>query len=454
MERRVLSLAWPVLVQQALIISVGFFDQWLAGHFRPADPTQHISYQSAQTTANYLAWFIASCGTLVSVGATAMVARFVGAKDLDTANRVTHQSLLLAMGFGAVFSVVGLVFLHDLIYALRLQATTAETAIQFLTPILALVMFMVIELAGVACLVGAGDTRIGLYVLGGVAMLNLILAPLCLYFVGFMGIAIGTATSHTVGAIAVLIVLSRGRSGLKLRLPLFRPNVDLMRRLLRISIPASVDSISMGVCQLWFLSLVNQLGETAGAAHGIAIRIESLGYLSGMAFGTAAAALVGQSLGAGRPADASRFGWLAFRMGCLTMTAMGVFFFTFAPWLFAQFCPNPEQAPIIEAGVPVLRLVAFAMPPLSCMIVFTHALRGAGDSRMPMLFTWIGFLVIRLPLAYLLTRSTVDLGVIGTVSGWNLGLIGAWWAMFVDLFVRGAFFLARFASGEWQKIKV
>jgi Na+-driven multidrug efflux pump len=91
----------------------------------------------------------------------------------------------------------------------------------------------------------------------------------------------------------------------------------------------------------------------------------------------------------------------------------------------------------------VLRLVAFAMPMLAATIVFTGALRGAGDTRVPVLFTWVGFFAVRIPLAYLLTGPLV-----------GLGLLGAWLAMFADLLVRGPFFVARFLGGRWQRMRV
>jgi Na+-driven multidrug efflux pump len=94
------------------------------------------------------------------------------------------------------------------------------------------------------------------------------------------------------------------------------------------------------------------------------------------------------------------------------------------------------------------------MPPLSCIIVLTGVLRGAGDTRFPILLTWIGFLAIRMPLAFVLTRSVVDLGALGTVPGWNLGLIGAWIAMFADLTLRGLMFLGRFVRGKWRGVRV
>jgi Na+-driven multidrug efflux pump len=205
---------------------------------------------------------------------------------------------------------------------------------------------------------------------------------------------------------------------------------------------------------LCFVGIVNGLGDAASGAHGIALRWEALGYLSGAAFGTAAMALVGQNLGAARPAQAAHSGWTAFALGGTVMSLMGAVFFVMAPGMFRLFCPDPGQQPIIDAGVPVLQLIAFAMPPLASCIIFTSALRGAGDTRVPVLFTWIGFFIVRIPLAYVLTRTRIDLGGLGSWPGWNLGLLGAWLAMFADLLVRGVFFLWRFAGGRWQQARV
>src|SRR5260370_3890387 len=154
-------------------------------------------------------------------------------------------------------------------------------------------------------------------------------------------------------------------------------------------------------------------------------------------------ALVGQALGGGRPERAARAGWPAFARGAGVMSVMGAVFFTLATPMFLLFCPGEGQRPIVEAGVPVLRLVAFAMPPLASCLVFTASLRGAGDTRVPVLFTWLGFFVVRIPLAYLLTQER-----------FGLGLLGAWLALSADLFVRGVFFFLRFAGGRWKTMKV
>ena len=81
-------------------------------------------------------------------------------------------------------------------------------------------------------------------------------------------------------------------------------------------------------------------------------------------------------------------------------------------------------------------------------------MRGAGDTAVPVAFTWVGFVGVRIPLAFVLTRKEIDLGLFGVWPGLDLNLFGAWLAMFADLFVRGAFFLLRFASGRWKRVKV
>jgi putative MATE family efflux protein len=447
----VLALAWPVLLQQFLVLSVGLSDRFLAGRLQPLPGGQQaevlqVAYQSAQTTAHYLGWFINSYAILVSVGSIALVARFVGAGDRRLAVHATNQSILLAVVLGLAGTVFGLVLVDPLMHGLGLHGHAALFAADYLRPLLWLLVFQIVQAAGIACLIGAGDTRTGMWVTAGVAVINV---PLAWGFfhgwgplpkLGFVGIAVGTAVSYVLAALVVLTVLARGRAGLRLSVRDLRPDWGLLRRLLRVSVPAAVDSLSVAACQLWFLSIINRLGDTASSAHGIALGWEALAYLSGHAFGIAAMSLIGRELGAGRPDRAARSGWTAFALGTGVMCVMGAVFYLFAPEMFGLFCPHPEQRPVVEAGVPVLRLIAYATPVMACTMVFPQALRGAGDTRVPVLFTWVGFLVVRIPLAYLLTA--------------RYGLYGAWLAMAADLAVRGGLLLLRFAGGRWQAARV
>jgi putative MATE family efflux protein len=454
--RQVLVLALPNLLQQYLHLAVQLSDQRIAAAI-PVPLAERAEYLSALTTAGYLYWFISSYTVIVSVGASALVARFVGAGDWPAARRATGQSVLLGFAFGLLATVTGLVGVRGLVAIIGPPGLAADLSVAFLLPLAALLAFQITETVCVACLVGAGDTRTGLYVIGGVAILNVPLAwGLCfgvgpIAGIGFIGIALGTGLSHTIGCLVLLALLIRGRSGLKLELRNLIPNRDLLRRILRVSVPAAVDSMSVAVSQLWFLSLVNALPKASSAAHGIAIRVEALSFLAGAAFGTAAMSLVGRNLGARNPQAAARCGWIAFAWGCAAMSAMGAVYFVLAPDFFRFF---GESAEVEAAGVPVLRLIAFAMPALAGQIIFLSALRGAGDTRVPVILNWVGFLGVRIPLAYLLTKTEVDLGPFGVVAGFDMGLFGAWIAMVADIWLRGIFFVLRFATGRWKKIDV
>jgi putative MATE family efflux protein len=456
--RLVFQLAWPVWIYQLLGLAVNFCDRLLAGRYLNLPGERQLAAQAAQTTATYLAWMLTNYTVLVSVGSTALVARFCGAKDQDAAVRATNQSILLAVVLGLAGSVAGLLVMPYLLDWMQMQGDSREYARQFMQPLILLLVFQTVESAGIACLVGAGDTRTGLAVLGGVAGLNV---PLTMLFffgagpvpaLGFPGIALGTALAHTAGGLSVLALLARGHSGLRLHGRLLRPDWSLLYRLLRVSVPAGADNFSRVAGQLWFLRIVNGLSAAAQGAHGIAINMEALSYQSGEAFSTATMTLVGQNLGAGRPARAARSGWVGFLAGGTVMAGMGLIFFVLARPLFTLFCPSADQLPIIEAGVPVLRLVAFAQPALASCNIFTAALRGAGDTRVPVLITWLGFFLVRIPLAYLLTEPEMHLGPLGTWPGF--GLFGAWLAMAADIHVRGLIFLARFAGGRWKRIRV
>ena len=309
----VLRLAWPTLLQQLLVFAVNLFDGLLAGRFQNVGQAEQIATQAAQTTANYLAWFLSSCTILVSVGATALVARLLGAGDRRGAGHAANQSILLAAVLGLGGGAALLAGLPYLLEALQLRGDEAVYAAAFLRPLFVLLTLQVVESAGVACLLGAGDTLTGMVVLGGVAVVNVPLTWLFFHGLGpvpawgFAGIGLGTAVAHALGGAAVLAVLVRGRVGLRLRAGLLWPNGDLIKRLLWVSLPAGFDSLSVTLGHLWFLAIVNHaLGEADQAAHGIAIRWEALGFLSGAAFGAAAMALVGQNLGAGQPGRAAQ----------------------------------------------------------------------------------------------------------------------------------------------------
>jgi putative MATE family efflux protein len=444
--RQVAWLAGPVLIEQALLYLVGLSDTVLTGRYLSAD---HLA---AVTVASYLMWFLGSLLTVVSVGATALVARNIGAGRRAAARRVCRQAIAMALVVGVLAWLTGHAAAPWVVGALNLRGVAADSAVQFLRIVLAVTPLLACTTVGVACLRGAGDTRTGMWVMALVNAVNVGMSWSLVRGVGrvpalgFPGIALGTAVGEGLGGLVVLAVLSRGRAGLRVDWARLRPVWAEIGRILRVSVPAAGESLTNILCQLWFLALINRLGSVATAAHGVAIRCEAIAFLTVTAFAVAASTLTGQYLGAGRPDLAARSARAAWGLGAAVLAGLGVVLYTQAGPMFAAFLGG-RQGHVAAQGVPVLRVVAFALPALATINVLNGALRGAGDTRWPLLFVLLGYLAVRLPLTYALTAPASE-------GGFGWGLYGAWVAMFADLHVRAALVAARFLHGGWRAARV
>lgn len=453
--RAMTALALPVLAEQILGILVGYTDLYLAG-------TVGAEATAAVGLAAYSTWLIGLIFGLVGTGATALVARAFGERSYDDANRFANQAVVLGftMGLMAAVSVFSLASWIPAVFGLHSAAAGLATQYVRIEAI-GHVMFGVL-LVGNACLRGGGDTRTPLYLMVAVNICNVLVSvPLTLGVgefipgLGVTGIATGTAVARMVGGLLLIVFLVRGWGSarvegrsiarlLRLHVANLRPHYQTLRRLLRIGIPAGMDGLALWAGHAMFLRIINAMStgdeQTATlAAHVTGIRIEALSYLPAFAWATAAATMVGQSLGARMPERAVRSGHVAAMQAAALTAVLGGVYLVFAPQFYGFFSDDPR---VIEIGVPALRLLAFFQIPLGLEIVYRGSLRGAGDTRFPLLFTLLGMLAIRVSVAYL--------G--GHVLQW--GLIGAWLGMCTDLAVRGALMAWRFRQGGWQRIRV
>jgi putative MATE family efflux protein len=444
--RLVIGLAVPVVIEQSLLYLVGLSDTLLAGRYLSED------YLAGVTVSSYLLWVVGSLLTIVSVGATALVARMTGSGDTPAAARICQQAILLATAMGTAILIAGWLCSPSIVHSMNLSGTSADAAVKFMRIVLLVTPLLACTAAGVACLRGAGDTRSGMWVMILVNLLNITFSwGLVRGFgplpnMGFAGIATGTAIAEGIGGLVVLAVLAKGRSGLFLSWKGLFPSRHDIARIMRISLPAAGESLTNSGCQLWFLSLINRLGPISTAAHGVAIRCEALAFLSVSAFAVAASTLTGQYLGAGRPDLARRAARTSWYLGMAGLSVIGLSLYINAEWFFDLFLGGNKPLVLLE-GAPVLRIVAFAMPALATINVLNGSLRGAGDTRWPWAIVLFGYLCVRMPLTYWLVTPELEGGL-----GW--GLRGAWIAMLCDLCTRGTLVAARFLQGGWSKIKV
>jgi putative MATE family efflux protein len=453
--RPLLRLAWPVFLEEILNMLVGYTDWWLAGHY-----LEGTAYRAAMGLIAYSLWLIPSLFSAIAIGAVALTARFVGAGDWKQARHVTAQALLGGM-IVAIIGTAAVAFLGPTFTRwMGLEPDAAEYAQQYLRILVPVIPLMMLEHVGIACLRGAGDTVSGLSVKVLVNVVNSTLSTVLLLGlgpfpqIGWQGIAIGTATGHGLAGLIILLLLLRGRAGLRLEWRELRPDWQMLRRLMRVGVPGGVDVLSLISCHLIYVAIINRLGSLAGAAHGLGVQIEALAYLPGSAMSVAAATMTGQWLGARKPDHAMHSATTALGIGGTFMCISGVLFFIYGQQLAGLFTGNPNDATARLAGE-LLPIVALGMPCFAVLSICSGALRGAGDTRWPLIATFLGLIGLRIPLAAWLAWDEINIAWLGiSFAGWGLGVKGAWSAMLIDVLFRSIFIGGRFFSGKWKTLHV
>ena len=446
-------LAAPVLAEESLNMLVGYTDWYLAGHFLSgSEPKAAMSFIA------YFLWVLTTMFAFVGIGATALIARATGAGDRKLAGGVFHQAVIAGVGLSVIVAVLTWVGAPHLIRLMTPDEDSAALARDFVRVIVWAVPAIMIEQVGTACLRGAGDTVSGLVARVALNLVNIAVSSTLVSGAfgipkqGIAGLAIGTTCGHWCGALIILAILLRGRFGLKWSWQEARYDRALTRRILRIGLPGGFDLISVIACHMAYAWIIFRLGTDAAAAHGLGVQIEALSYLPGSAFAVAAATLAGQSLGAGRADLAVRRVTVAC-LGALTVMSCAGLFFYFGGSHLARFFTG-EGSLVTRHTAELLKIVACGCPAMALLQVLSAALRGAGDTRVPLVITFVGLLGIRIPLAAFFAWSIVPLTPDLAIGGLGLGVAGAWLAMVLDVTLRAMLILARFSGGQWRHVRV
>ena len=434
-------LSIPAILSQISTVIMEYVDQSMVGRLGPTSSAA-IGLVSSTT------WLIGGLCRSVTMGFTVQVAHNIGAKKFHQARAINKHGIVSVLIFSSLIGLICFAISGYLPYWLGgSEDIVKEASVYFAIFAISL---PITNLGGVASgmLQCSGNIRTPsiLNVVG--CFLNVFFNFLLIFpsryislfgarifFPGFnLGVAgagLGTAISQGVVALTLLFFLLIKSPILHLREEARIPfSVKELKAALHIAIPFAIEQGIMGWGYVFCTRIVSPLGVTALAANSFSVSAESLCYMPGYGIASAATALIGQSLGAGRNKLAERLGWLSTILGMLVMTCTGILMYIFAPSILGFLTPDPE---IRALGAQVLRIEAFAEPLFAASIVATGVFRGAGDTLGPSIINFISMWAVRLTMAFFLAPI--------------LGLPGVWIAMCTDLCVRGTLFLIRL----WRK---
>lgn len=436
-------LALPVLAEQILNTLVGLVDTYLAGRIS-------ATATSAVGLAAYVSWLASMLMMLVGTGATALVSRYEGRGEHEKANHFANQSLTLAWVMGvAIF-----VFVYEMApwfarYC-RMNGEAFFITVNYLRMDAIGYLAMSVTIVGCAALRGVGNMRTPMTIYAIINAINVVASCALVYgwgpipAVGVDGIVGGTVIARVIGGLIIVGMLIHGRRGIEVSWPDLPLIWKSSWRVLRIGIPAAADGAIMWTGHFFFLAIISRLaaaplGESFFAAHIIAMRVEAFSYLPAVAWGAATATMIGQALGGGDARRAIRCGHAGVIQCGLLSIFMATCFYFGSQFIFEAMS---RDAAVHAAGVGPFRYLSLVQPLLVASIVYIASLRGAGDTRFPLLITIVGVLLIRLPLGY----------YFGIVC--EGGLLGAWIGMFADIAWRAVASAIRYAKGAWVRTRV
>jgi putative MATE family efflux protein len=419
---------------------VGLNDTYLANHL----PARADDAGAAVGTITYFLWFIGLLVGSVGTGSTAIISRARGARHRRLANRVVGQSVTAAVALGFIIGIGLIVFARPVVALTQLQGDAPALALSYLRMLAATLPFTMLMFIAGSCQRGGGDSVTPAVVMVVVDLINMLASfALCrgwfgLPVMGFNGIALGTVIAYVCGGLVQAGVLLRGVGGARLFVGRMRPHLETVRRLFRIGVPAGVEGLVMWLANFVVIAVINRADRTnvMAAAHISVLRIEAISYLSGFAFATAAATLVGTELGRRNPDRAARAARYAYAGGGGVMTLCGILFITLgrypARWI------APADPHVIHLTAVCLAITGCIQAPFAAQFIFGGALRGAGDTRAVMMLTLSSIALVRF----------VGVGIVGLLL--HGGLPAIWCVLSADQLVRGLLIYGRFRSGRWR----
>ncbi len=433
-------MSWSMLIVMLFNFLVGITDIYVAGFLGP-------EIQAVVGFVGELYFFIIIVANAISVGAVAMLSRAVGSGNLEKAMTAARQSLLFGALCAVALMIAGLLFYKQLILLAGFSESIGEKAGEFFVIFTLALLPNYIVIISNSIFRSGGEVRLTLVAMFFVSLINIGLDYILVFGlfsfdgIGFIGIAVSTAVSMTVGMIICIMLFTKSRWSGIFSGP-WNISARLIGKIFAISWPMALLQVSWNAGNIVLYNILGRLHEgsiTAMAAFTSGLRIEALIYMPIFALNMAASVLTGQNLGAGAPERAEKIGWKIACSGVAFVSLMSLLIYIWADHISS---PIARDSHVLEETVLYLRIMMFSEPLMALSLIMGGCLQGAGDTKGVMAVIVSTLWIVRLPLAYVLAVNA------------GYGALGVWIAMVVSMYVQGSLMTLRFRRGRWKLVSV
>jgi len=436
--RAILLLSVPMVLEMSMESLFGIVDVFFVAKLG-ADAVAAVGL-----TESMLALVFAIAMGL-SMATTAMVARRIGERNHEGASVAAGQAVWLGIAASSVVGVIGILCARPLLEALGASGGVMATGSGYTTVILGGAATVIFLFLNNAIFRGAGDAVTAMHVLWIANGINIVLDP-CLIFgwgpfpeLGLTGAAVATTTGRGIGVLIQFWLLFRGRGRVRIERRHLLPDATVIRRLGRVSFTGMLQFLIATASWLGLVRIIAVFGSAALAGYTIALRVIIMALLPAWGMSNAAATLVGQNIGAGKPDRAETSVRRTGLWNMIFLSSVGLFFIIFAASVIGWFTSDPGVLPY---GIDCLRYVSYGYAFYAWGMVIAQAFNGAGDTLTPTLINFFCYWLVQIPLAYALAIPV------------GMGPRGVFMAIAIAESILAVVAILAFRRGKWKEQQI
>jgi putative MATE family efflux protein len=443
-----LYLSFPIVLTNLMQTAYNLADTFWLGQYSK-EALAGISF------AFPMVFLLISLGMGLSVAGSVLVAQYTGAEETGEAEYAASQTVVYATVGSLLLGTLGYPFVRPFLAFLGASPEVLPGATAYMQVISLGLPFMFGFFVFISLMRGAGDTITPMLVMFGTVVVNVVLDPFLINGwaigpvdfpeMGIEGAAVATVFSRSLAmAVGVYIMLS-GRRGIQIRLSQMTPDLQFLRKLLKIGVPASVEGTGRALSINALLIVVGLFSTSVVAGFGIGTRVFSVIFLPAIAVARGVETMSGQNIGAGKYGRAEQANYLAAKGLFAVLGLVGVGIFLVPEPIVSVFTTDAD---VLAVGAEFLRYVALSFGFIGIMRAFTGGFRGAGETLVAAVVSILTLAGIRLPIAYVASQGLLP------TDWWFFGSPdprGIWLAFFVSNVVGATIAWLWFRRGTWRE---
>ena len=395
--RHIILFALPLLAGNVFQQMYNMVDTWVVGRF-----VSNEAYAAVGTVGpivNMLVGFFMG----LSSGAGVVISQYYGAKRMEDVQRTVHTTITMTLIIGVLFTAIGLGMTPFMLRMMNTPDNVLPESTAYLSIYFSGLMGLMLDNAGAGILRAVGDSKRPFYFLVVCALLNTALDLLfvIVFRMGVRGVALATIISQAVSALLVLITLIRTTECIQLRPRKLRLHWDILSKIILVGIPAAIQMAITGFSNIFVQSYINFFGDACMSGWTTYAKVDAVLFLPMQSIALASTTFVGQNLGCNQVERAKKGVRTALLMALTSTAFLMIPIIIFAEPVVAFFNAKPE---VVEYGSMLLRYITpFYL--LCCFNqIYSGALRGAGNSKAPMIIMLSSFVAFRQVYLFIMSR--------------------------------------------------